>query len=53
MKQTNTPENEKLEKMVDNDTEYQTYHFGDTEFVVPKRYIELSARGIGAQGAVW
>jgi len=28
------------------------YTFGDTEFVVPKRYIELSARGTGAQGMV-
>lgn len=34
-------------------TVYQSYHFGDTEFQVPPRYISLSARGIGAQGAVW
>lgn len=32
---------------------YQNYVFGDTEFVVPERYVELSARGSGAQGAVW
>lgn len=35
------------------DEEYESYHFEDTEFRVPRRYTELSARGIGAQGAVW
>lgn len=34
-------------------TEYKSYQFGDTEFVVPTRYEGLSARGFGAQGAVW
>lgn len=34
-------------------TEFKKYQFGDTEFVVPARYIELSERGMGAQGAVW
>lgn len=33
--------------------EFRKYQFGDTEFVVPSRYIELSERGMGAQGAVW
>jgi hypothetical protein len=32
---------------------YNHYVFGDTEFVVPTRYIELSPRGTGAQGMVW
>jgi hypothetical protein len=32
---------------------YTRYTFGDTEFIVPSRYIELSARGTGAQGMVW
>lgn len=32
---------------------YKSYQFGDTEFLVPFRYQELSARGFGAQGAVW
>lgn len=36
-----------------DDNEFQSYQFGDTEFRVPPRYIELSARGLGAQGAVW
>lgn len=58
MKQTNSQEKEKTEKkkeekMSEDDIIYQTYHFGDTEFNVPARYIELSARGLGAQGAVW
>lgn len=35
------------------DVTYQSYQFGDTEFQVPTRYISLSARGVGAQGAVW
>lgn len=35
------------------ETIYRSYHFGDTEFQVPDRYVSLSARGIGAQGAVW
>lgn len=30
--------------------DYVKYTFGDTEFLVPSRYIELSARGTGAQG---
>lgn len=34
----------------DNFTRYQ---FGDTEFIVPARYVELFARGTGAQGMVW
>lgn len=32
---------------------YKSYQFGDTEFLVPLRYEGLSARGFGAQGAVW
>lgn len=32
---------------------FVTYQFGDTEFIVPSRYQELSPRGIGAQGTVW
>lgn len=36
-----------------NEVVYQNYQFGDTEFLVPSRYISLVARGIGAQGAVW
>lgn len=32
---------------------YKSYQFGDTEFLVPFRYQGLSARGFGAQGAVW
>lgn len=32
---------------------FTRYTFGDTEFNVPSRYIELSARGTGAQGMVW
>lgn len=32
---------------------FVTYQFGDTEFIVPSRYINLSPRGIGAQGTVW
>lgn len=53
MKQTSSAKVGKTAKMSGDDVEYQTYHFGDTEFKVPVRYIELSARGIGAQGAVW
>lgn len=26
---------------------------GDTEFVVPNRYVNLEAKGLGAQGMVW
>lgn len=37
----------------ENTMEFRKYQFGDTEFVVPSRYIELSERGMGAQGAVW
>lgn len=29
--------------------DYVKYTFGDTEFLVPSRYIELSARGTGKQ----
>lgn len=29
------------------------YQFRDIEFEVPSRYVELSARGYGAQGTVW
>lgn len=47
---TRTHETELLDS---NDIVYQSYHFGDTEFQVPHRYTSLSARGIGAQGAVW
>lgn len=36
-----------------NEVAYQRHHFGDTDFLVPPRYTSLSARGIGAQGAVW
>jgi hypothetical protein len=32
---------------------FQRYQFGDTEFQVPIRYVELFARGTGAQGMVW
>lgn len=39
--------------MAAGDVEFQSYQFGDTEFRVPPRYIELSVRGLGAQGAVW
>lgn len=39
----------KIKKMADD---YVKYTFGDTEFLVPSRYIELSARGTGAQGMV-
>lgn len=39
---------------VENDAnEYIQYQFGDTEFFVPSRYVNLSPRGIGAQGTVW
>lgn len=27
--------------------------FGDTEFVVPNRYVSLTPKGLGAQGMVW
>jgi len=47
-------ENEKMENMdQDNNPTYTRYTFGDTEFVVPSRYVELAARGSGAQGMVW
>lgn len=42
-----------IDRTMSGDDVYQSYHFGDTEFRVPSRYVELSARGIGAQGAVW
>lgn len=38
---------------VDAQNAFTRYTFGDTEFNVPSRYIELSARGTGAQGMVW
>ena len=39
--------------MTDEDNQtFVRYTFGDTEFVVPRRYVELSARGTGAQGMV-
>lgn len=47
------PETQKKELLDSNKMDYQTYHFGDTDFQVPHRYVSLSARGIGAQGAVW
>lgn len=43
-----------MAEMAEDDTpNYTRYTFGDTEFIVPSRYIELSARGTGAQGMVW
>lgn len=30
-----------------------TVEFGDTEFSVPSRYLELAPKGVGAQGMVW
>lgn len=36
-----------------NGVAYQSYQFGDNDFIVPPRYINLFPRGIGAQGAVW
>lgn len=27
--------------------------FGNTEFMVPKRYSDLTPKGFGAQGMVW
>lgn len=36
-----------------NEVAYQSFHFGDTDFLVPPRYTSLFPRGIGAQGAVW
>lgn len=47
---TETHEQQLLES---NKNGYQSYHFGDTEFLVPHRYISLGPRGVGAQGAVW
>lgn len=46
-------ETSQKKQLDENESPYQSYHFGDTEFQVPKRYTSLSARGIGAQGAVW
>ncbi|XP_031632649.1 stress-activated protein kinase JNK-like [Contarinia nasturtii] len=51
MTQTMTETSQQLQ-VVANEVVYQSYHFGDTDFLVPPRYISLSARGIGAQGAV-
>lgn len=45
--------NEMAEMAEDDLQNYTRYTFGDTEFIVPSRYIELSARGTGAQGMVW
>lgn len=46
--------NLKMAEMAEDDSpNYTRYTFGDTEFIVPSRYIELSARGTGAQGMVW
>lgn len=43
-----------MAEMAEDDLQnYTRYTFGDTEFIVPSRYIELSARGTGAQGMVW
>lgn len=44
---------EMAEMAEDDSSNYTRYTFGDTEFIVPSRYIELSARGTGAQGMVW
>lgn len=52
MTQTMTETSQRL-PLETNEVAYQTYHFGDTDFLVPPRYISLIARGIGAQGAVW
>lgn len=32
---------------------FQRYLFGDAEFWVPERYVELEPKGGGAQGLVW
>lgn len=32
---------------------FYSVEFGDTEFRVPDRYMELAPRGYGAQGTVW
>lgn len=43
-----------MAEMAEDDSQnFTRYTFGDTEFNVPSRYIELSARGTGAQGMVW
>lgn len=42
---------EELQVMAD--ANFNHYVFGDTEFDVPVRYINLSPRGTGAQGMVW
>lgn len=31
---------------------FYTFVFGDTEFSVPKRYVNLVPKGLGAQGTV-
>lgn len=36
-----------------SDVTFEKYQFRDIEFEVPSRYIELSAKGMGAQGTVW
>lgn len=33
--------------------DFYSQTFGDTEFVVPNRYINLQPKGLGAQGMVW
>lgn len=52
MTQTMT-ERSQILPLDNNEVAYQNYQFGDTDFLVPSRYISLAARGIGAQGAVW
>ena len=32
---------------------FYTVEFGDTEFSVPSRYLDLAPKGVGAQGMVW
>lgn len=41
------------ESRIMTETNFNNYVFGDTEFDVPVRYINLSPRGTGAQGMVW
>lgn len=52
MTQTMTETSQRL-PLEKNEVAYQSYQFGDTDFLVPTRYNALIARGIGAQGAVW
>ena len=32
---------------------YHYVEFGDTSFTVPSRYVNLTPKGLGAQGTVW